>query len=194
MSTTTSALIGTTGATPGVLDGAPAGTWQIDPAHSTVGFSVRHLISRVRGRFDEFAGQLTLAEDPAASSVRAEIAVASVHTGNPIRDEHLRTGDFFDAEQHPTMSFTSTGLRPTAAGWELAGDLTLRGTTRPVRITLEFLGFDPTGLMGEPRVGFAGRTVIRRSEFGVSFGLADGGKIVIGDEVEIILELQAVPA
>lgn len=109
-----------------------------------------------------------------------------------MRDDHLRSGDFFEVERHPVMIFASTGLRQTGGEWVLEGELTLRGTTRPVRIELDFLGFDPSGLQGEPRVGFEGRTTIKRSDFGITFGLVDGGKIVISDKIEIVLEIEAV--
>ncbi len=174
------------------LPGVPSGRWQIDPAHSVVGFAVRHLMSRVRGTFAEFNGEITIADDRAGSAVRVEIAAGSVHTGNTFRDDHLRTGDFFDVEQHPVVIFVSTGLQQSDGCWTLAGELTLRGTTRPVRIELDYLGFDPDGLQGEPRIGFEGRTTIRRSDFGVNFGLVDDGKIVISDRIEIQLEIEAV--
>ena len=174
------------------LSDIPRGTWQIDPAHSMVGFAVRHLMSKVRGRFDEFDGQLTIADEPHRSTAHVEITLASVDTGNPMRDNHLRSADFFDVEHYPTMTFTSTGLREVDDAWVLDGELTIRGATRSVHVELEFLGFDPTGMQGEPRIGFEGRTSINRSDFGVSFGLVDGGKIVVGDRVDILLEIQAV--
>ena len=173
------------------LSAVPSGTWAIDAAHSQVGFAVRHLMSKVRGRFDQFSGQITIAEDRCASCVQVEIALASVHTGNDMRDNHLRSSDFFDVEQHPDMTFASSGLREVHGSWILDGELTIRGVGRSVEIELEFLGLDPTGMQGEPRIGFEGRTSINRSDFGVTFGLADGGKIVIGDRVEILLEIEA---
>lgn len=177
---------------PDPLLGVPSGRWQIDPAHSVLGFAVRHLMSRVRGTFDEFGGDITIADDPLRSTARIEIALASVHTGNEIRDNHLRTNDFFDVEQRPTMTFASTGLRAVDGSWALDGELTIRDTTRAVRIDVDFLGFDPTGTQGEPRIGFGGRTSINRSDFGISFGLAEGGKVVIGDTIDIRAEVEAV--
>lgn len=174
------------------LPGVPSGAWRIDPAHSVIGFAVRHLMSKVRGRFTEVDGEITIAEDRAASTVRAEIPVASVNTGTAMRDDHLRSRDFFDAERHPTMIFVSTELHEADGGWALDGRLTLCGTTCPVRIELDYLGFDPDGLQGEPRIGFEGRTTIRRSDFGIDFGLVDNGKIVISDKIEILLEIEAV--
>ena len=176
------------------LAGIPCGTWQIDPAHSVVGFAVRHLMSKVRGRFDEFEGQLTIDEEPQRSTAHVEIALASVDTGNAMRDNHLRSADFFDVEHYPTMTFTSTGLRELDDAWVLDGELTIRDVTRKVHIELELLGFDPTGMQGEQRIGFEGRTSINRSDYGVSFGLSDSGKIVVADRVDILLEIEAVLA
>ncbi|MGH3756324.1 YceI family protein [Actinophytocola sp.] len=174
------------------LPGVVAGTWVIDPAHSTVGFSVRHLMSRVRGRFTEFSGEIVVADTPANSSVTATIELASVNTGNDMRDNHLRTKDFFDVEQTPKMTFASTDVRASGGSWVLTGDLTIRDVTKAVEIQLEFLGVDPTGLQGEQRVGFEGHTSITRSEFGVSFGVAtEGSKVVMGDRVDIHLEIEA---
>lgn len=172
------------------LPGVPSGVWQIDPAHSIVGFSVRHLMSKVRGTFTEYGGQITVADDQLRSSAEVEVALASVYTGNEMRDGHLRTSDFFDVEQHPTMRFVSLGLREANGTWVLDGELTIRGTTRDVEIGVEFLGYDPTGQQGEPRIGFEGRTSIHRSDFGITFGL-DGGKIVVGDKIDILLNIEA---
>jgi polyisoprenoid-binding protein YceI len=177
-----------------VLPTVPSGTWQIDPAHSVVGFAVRHLMSRVRGTFTEFTGEVVVADERLESSVHVEIALASVDTGNAMRDGHLRTADFFDVEQQPTMAFVSTGLRAAGDAWVLDGELTICGTTRTVRIDLSYLGYDPDGMQGEPRIGFEGRTSINRSDYGVSFGLVDGGKIVVADKVDILLEIEAVYA
>jgi polyisoprenoid-binding protein YceI len=177
-----------------VLPTVPSGTWQIDAAHSTVGFAVRHLMGRVRGTFTEFSGEITLADERLDSAVQVEIDLASVATGHAMRDNHLRTSDFFDVEQQPVMTFVSSGLRAADDSWVLDGELTIRGTTRTVWIDLDFLGYDPDGMQGEPRIGFEGRTSINRSDYGVSFGLVDGGKIVVADKVDILLEIQAVYA
>jgi polyisoprenoid-binding protein YceI len=174
------------------LPGLPAGSWRIDPAHSVVGFAVRHLMSRVRGTFTEFDGAIEVAADRRWSAVRAEIALASVHTGNELRDGHLRSADFFDVDAHPVMTYESTGLRDAGGRWVLEGELTIHGMTRAVDVELEYLGCDPTGAQGEPRIGFAGRTAINRSDFGVTFGLAGTGKVVVGDRIDILLEIEAV--
>jgi polyisoprenoid-binding protein YceI len=169
-----------------------AGTYVADVAHSTVGFSVRHLMSRVRGRFTDFTAEIVIADEPEQCSATATVELSSVDTGTEMRDNHLRTNDFFDVEQTPRMTFVSTGLREAGGAWVLSGDLTIRDVTKPVELELEFLGVDPTGLQGEQRIGFEAHTTIRRSEFGVSFGIVtDGSKVVIADKVDIHLEIEA---
>jgi polyisoprenoid-binding protein YceI len=177
---------------PAVLSGVPSGTWQIDPAHSVVGFAVRHLMGKVRGRFTEFSGSVTVPDDRRYCGVDVQIALASVATGNEMRDNHLRTDDFFGVDDHPEMTFTSTGLRHEDGSWLLDGRLAIRGTTRRVEIDVEFLGYDPTGAQGEPRIGFEGRAAINRSDFGITFGLGGSGKVVVGDRIDILLEIEAV--
>jgi polyisoprenoid-binding protein YceI len=148
--------------------------------------------TRVRGSFTEFSGEVVVGATPELSSVTAAIELSSVSTGNQMRDNHLRTNDFFDVEQTPRMTFASTGVRRAGAGWVLTGDLTIRDTTRAVDIEVEFLGVDPTGLQGEQRIGFTASTSISRSDFGVSFGVAaDGAKVFVGDEVDVHLDIQA---
>jgi polyisoprenoid-binding protein YceI len=142
---------------PQTPDGWAAGTWTIDPAHTVVSFSVRHLMSRVRGTFTDVSGQIVTDLDPARSTATAVIATASVNTGTQMRDDHLRSADFFDAERYPQMRFVSRTLRPVAGTWVLSGELTIRDVTRPVDLEVEFLGSDPTGLQGEPRIGFRPR-------------------------------------
>lgn len=174
------------------LPGVAAGTWVIDPTHSRMGFAVRHLMSRVRGSFTEFSGEIVVGSTTGTSSAHVTIELSSVSTGNEMRDNHLRTKDFFDVEQTPRLTFASTEVRAAGEGWVLAGYLTIRDVTRPVEIEFEFLGVDPTGMQGEPRVGFEGRTSISRSDFGVSFGVAtDGAKVFIGNTVDIHLEIEA---
>lgn len=184
------AVVGTASESP--LPGVVAGTWVIDPAHSCVGFSVRHLMSRVRGTFTEFSGEIVVGTTPETSSANVTIELSSVNTGNQIRDNHLRTKDFFDVEQTPKMTFASTGVRSAGDKWVLTGDLTIRDITKAVDIEFEFLGVDPTGTQGEQRIGFEGHTSITRSDFGVSFGVAaEGAKVVIGDRVDINLDIEA---
>jgi polyisoprenoid-binding protein YceI len=172
--------------------GWAAGTWMIDPAHTMVGFAVRHLMSRVRGTFSEVSGQIVTGPHPSRSTVTATVGVASVSTGNHMRDEHLRSADFFDAARYPMLTFTSTAVRPADGCWVLAGDLTIRDVTGPVELEVDFLGTDPDGLQGETRIGFAARGTISRRDFGITFGLAaDGTKIIIGDKVDISLDAEA---
>lgn len=177
---------------PAELPGWTAGRWTIDPVHSQVGFAVRHLMSKVRGTFDEFSGQIVTTADPADSTVTAVIELSSVNTGLAMRDHHLQSGDWFDIEQTPKMTFASTAIRQDGDRWVLAGDLTIKGITKGVELEIDYLGIDPTGTQGESRIGFEAKTAISRKEFGVSFGLpTDGSKIIIGDQVEITLEIQA---
>jgi polyisoprenoid-binding protein YceI len=180
------------------IPGAPvpagwvAGTWVIDPAHTAVGFAVRHLMSRVRGTFSEVGGQIVTGPEPFRSAVTATIGVVSVSTGNPMRDDHLRSADFFDAGRFPEMTFASTAVRPAEGRWVLSGDLTIRDVTRPAELEVDFLGTDPAGLQGETRIGFSARGTISRRDFGITFGLAaDSTKIIIGDKVDITLDVEA---
>jgi polyisoprenoid-binding protein YceI len=177
-----------TTATAGALS---TGTWAIDPVHSTIGFSVRHLmVSKVRGTFDDFNGTITVGEDGAAS-VSAEVAVASLNTRNEQRDEHLRAADFFDAANHPTATFTSTGVRADGDGYALDGELTIKGHTKPVTLALEFSGTNPG--MGHGEVaGFEASVVINRKDFGIEFDAPlETGGAVVGDKVTVTLEIEA---
>jgi polyisoprenoid-binding protein YceI len=172
-------------------EGWLSGTWTIDPAHTAVSFSVRHLMTRVRGTFSEVSGQIVTGANPSGSTATAVIGVSSVSTGTQMRDDHLRSPDFFDAERYPAMTFSSRALRPADGGWLLSGELTIREVTRPVELEVDFLGTDPTGLQGESRIGFSARATISRRDFGITFGLAPDAKIVVADKVDIILDVQA---
>jgi polyisoprenoid-binding protein YceI len=190
MSTTTSTGSSTnTGRLPGYV----AGTWTIDPVHSEVGFTVRHMmVSKVRGTFRSFGGTIVTGEDPLESSVSAEVDLATIDTRNEQRDAHIRSADFFDVEQFPTMTFRSTEVRPRGEDFVLVGDLSLHGVTRPVELDLELHGFtgDP---YGGTRVGFSATGQINRRDFGVDIAMPmDGGGVVVGDKVQIELEIQAV--
>lgn len=169
----------------------PTGTWAIDPVHSSVNFSVRHLVvSKVRGGFDEFSGAITVAED-GTPSVSAEIAVGSVNTRNEQRDAHLKAADFFDTEAFPTATFVSTAVRPDGDNYVLDGDFTLKGVTRPISLALEFNGVNPG--MGHGEVaGFEASVVLNRKDFGISFDAPlETGGAVVGDKVTITLEIEA---
>ncbi|OBF54584.1 YceI family protein [Mycolicibacterium monacense] len=168
-----------------------AGTWAIDPVHSTIGFSVRHLmVSKVRGTFDDFSGAITVGEDGTAS-VTAEIAVASVNTRNEQRDAHLRAADFFDVENHPVATFTSTGVRADGDGYAIDGEFTLKGVTKPITLDLEFSGTNPG--MGHGEVaGFDASVVLNRKDFGIDFDAPlETGGAVVGDKITVTLEIEA---
>lgn len=172
--------------------GLTAGTWAIDPVHSDVSFTVRHLmVSKVRGTFEKFSGAITVAEDGTAS-VNAEIDVTSINTKNADRDAHVRSADFFDAEQFPVATFTSTGVRADGEDYVVTGDFTLRGVTRPVELKLEYNGVNP-GMGNGPVAGFEATTVINRKDFGISIDMPlEGGGAVVGDKITINLEIEAV--
>lgn len=175
------------------IRGYRAGTWAIDPAHTSVGFSVRHImISNVTGTFDRFSATFETGENPLDSRVTASAEVASVNTNEPNRDAHLRTGDFFDAERYPTIDFVSTAVRPVGAAFAIDGNLTIRGITRPVTFDFTFGGFgeDP---QGNHKGGAVARTEINREDFGLRYNaiLASGG-FLLGEKVTITLQLQAV--
>ena len=176
-----------------------AGRWSIDPAHSEITFSVRHLMSTVRGSFTEFEGDIRIAEDPAASAARARIAMASIDTRNAERDAHVRSADILDVERHPAMTFSGSGVERATIGrrarhprYHLDGDLTIRGVTRPVRLLVEFLGVerDP---WGGTRAGFSATTTLSRRDFGIEFNVPlQGDKVMLGDTIAVQLEIQAV--
>ncbi|EHI11778.1 YceI family protein [Mycolicibacterium thermoresistibile] len=169
-----------------------AGTWNIDPVHSTVGFSVRHLmVSKVRGTFDRFNGAIEVAEDGTAS-VRAEIDIDSINTRNEQRDAHLKSAEFFDVANHPTATFVSTGLRRDGEDYLLDGDLTIKGITRPVTLEMQFNGVNPG--MGQGEVaGFEASVVLNRRDFGIDIDTPlETGGVVVGDKVTVTLEIEAV--
>lgn len=168
-----------------------AGTWTIDPTHSTVGFSVKHLmVSKVRGKFEVFSGTITVAED-GTPAVQAEIDVTTISTGNPQRDGHIRSGDFFDAEKFPKATFVSTDVRPDGDNFVLVGDFTLKGVTKSVELALEFNGVNP-GMGQGPVAGFEASTVINRKDFGIDIEMPlEGGGVVVGDKITITLEIEA---
>ena len=171
-----------------------AGTYTVDPAHAEAGFVARHLIgTKVRGRFAEFSGTFTVADNPEDSTFEAEAKVASIHTNQSMRDDHLRTADFFDVENHPTITLKSTGLKKvTDTEWKLSTDLTIRGVTKPVVFDLEYLGEGPSMQEGKTVVAFSATAEIDRRDFGVSFNhsLLDGS-VVVGNKVKIELEAEA---
>jgi polyisoprenoid-binding protein YceI len=175
------------------IPGYVAGTWAIDPVHSDVSFTVRHMmVSKVRGRFSKFEGTIRTGENFVDSSVEASIDMGSIDTNNEQRDGHIRSGDFFDAEKYPTMNYRSLRVRPAGDGYVVEGDLTLHGVTRRVDLALDLNGFtkDPYGGI---RTGFTATTEISRKDFGITTDLPmDGGGTVVGDKIQITLEIEAV--
>lgn len=169
-----------------------AGTWAIDPVHSTVGFSVRHLmVSKVRGAFTDFTGAITVAED-GTPSVHVEIQVASIDTNNDQRDAHVRSADYFDADQFPTATFASTEVRAKGDDFVVIGDFTLRGVTRQVELAMEFNGVN-AGAGNGPVAGFEATTVIKRKDFGITIDMPlDGGGAAVGDKIALTLDIEAV--
>ncbi|MCX2931026.1 YceI family protein [Mycobacterium sp. CVI_P3] len=168
-----------------------AGTWAIDPVHSSISFSARHLVvSKVRGTFGTFSGAVTVAAD-GSPSVSAEIDVAAVNTGNEQRDAHLRSADFFDVEKHPTATFTSTSVTPDGEDYTLEGDFTLKGVTRRITMPLQFNGVNPG--MGHGAVaGFEASVVLNRKDFGIDIDMPlETGGAVVGDKVTVTLEIEA---
>jgi polyisoprenoid-binding protein YceI len=175
------------------IPGYVAGIYTIDPGHSDVAFSVRHMmVSKVRGHFTRFQGELALAPDPLASSVTATIELSSIDTNNPQRDDDLRSANFFQIDQYPTMTFRSVGIRHGEDGFDVNGELSLHGVTRPVTLALDVNGFtrDP---YGGTRAGFSATTELNRGDFGISTNIPmDGGGVVIGDRIQVFLEIEAV--
>jgi polyisoprenoid-binding protein YceI len=172
----------------------PTGTWKVDPVHSSVEFHVKHLgIATVKGKFKEFEG--TLDVTPEGASAYGTVQVASVDTGEPQRDGHLRSADFFDAENIPEIAFKSTSIVPTGDDeFEIEGDFTIHGVTRALKLdaTLEGTETDP---QGNPRVGVSASAQINRSDYDMKFNMALGsGNVVVSDKVKILLEISAVKA
>ncbi|MEV8634157.1 YceI family protein [Streptosporangium sp. NPDC051023] len=180
------------------IPGYVAGTWNIDPVHSEVGFTVRHLmISKVRGRFTAFEGQIVTGVDPLDSSVTAVIDLTSVDTGNAQRDAHLRSTDFLEVDKHPTMTYRADTVRWDGDAFVLDGELTLKGVTRRVPLNVEVNGFGPDPFAPDPlagaRVGFTATGEIDRTDFGVTFNspIPGGEGLALGERVQIVLEVQA---
>jgi polyisoprenoid-binding protein YceI len=171
------------------------GTWVIDPSHTRVGFSAKHaMVATVRGQFNEFEGALSLdGSAPERSSAEVTISAASISTGNDDRDNHVRSADYLDVETYPTLTFRSTGVRYDGADeFVMTGDLTIRGTTRPVELAVELEGqaSDP---FGNERIGFSGATTISRKDFGLTWNVAlEAGGVLVSDKVKITLDVSAI--
>ena len=169
------------------------GVWTVDPSHSTVGFTVRHLmVSKVRGHFGTFTGQVNVAANPLESTVEASVDTTSITTNDDKRDEHLRSSDFFEVETYPTMTLRSTGVESRGADFVLHADLTIRGITRQVELDLEFEGVE-TDPWGGTRAGLTATTEISRKDFGLEWNAAlETGGVVVGDKVKIQLDVELI--
>lgn len=170
-----------------------SGTWTLDPTHTEIGFSVRHLMSKTRGKFEAFEGTLVTADAIAASTVNVSVDLSSINTGTAQRDDHLRSADFFEVETHPSMTFVSTGIvQKDETHFIVTGDLTIKGVSKPVELLTEFLG-EGNDPWGGTRVGVEATTEISRKAFGIDFNIPlDGGAVVIGDKISIHVTAEAV--
>jgi polyisoprenoid-binding protein YceI len=171
-----------------------AGDYTIDPSHSRLGFTARHaMVTKVRGRFGDFEGTAHVdTADPASSNVTIKIKTASIDTGNEDRDNHLRSGDFFDAEANPEITFVSTDVARDGNEWTITGDFTINGVSKPVSITFEETGSarDPFGNL---RVGFEGSTTINRKDWGLSWNAAlETGGVLVSEKIRLDLDISAI--
>lgn len=177
------------------LSALTPGVWNVDPSHSALNFSVKHLmVSKVRGRFKAFTGTITIDSEVLKSRVDARAEVASIDTGDESRDGHLRTGDFFDADVHPAISFASTGIERQGDDFVLNADLTIKGVTKRVAFDLEFDGVskDPWGNL---KAGFSASAEINRKDWGLEYNaVLETGGVLIGEKVKLELDIQAVKA
>ncbi len=173
----------------------PAGTWSVDPTHTRIGFIARHMmVAKVRGSFSDFSADIQVADDPLRSTLTAEVRMASIDTGNGDRDGHLRTNDFFDIEQYPTMSLRSTRFEAQGGLVKLHADLTIKGVTKPVVFDLEFdgTGQDP---WGGTRAGFSATATINRKDWGIEWNAPlETGGVLVGEKVQIELDVELVKA
>jgi polyisoprenoid-binding protein YceI len=174
-----------------ILPGLTAGTWNLDPNHSELGFTVRHMmVSRIRGRFRAYSGTAEVAEDPLRSTVTVTIDAGSFESGNEARDNAVKGAEYLDVATHPEYAFRSTGIRAEGDRYVLAGELTIRGITRPVELPFEYNGStrDP---FGNDRIGFTARGEINRKDFGIVTELPmDGGGVVVGEKVSLELDVE----
>jgi polyisoprenoid-binding protein YceI len=179
-----------------VASAAPL-TFDIDRVHSQVGFSIRHFFSKVPGQFKDFQGTILMdPKDPAASSVSVTIQTASIFTDNDRRDTHLRSPDFFAADSFPTLTFRSTKVEPAGRDhYKVAGDLTMRGVTKPVVLDVDFLGMGQVGIGGQSmgtKAGFEATTSLNRQDFGIRWNKTlDQGGLMLGDDVAVGLHIEA---
>lgn len=171
------------------------GRWTVDPLHSGISFSIRHLgLSKVRGRFDKFDAWLEVGTSPEDTRVEATVDMASVDTNQADRDEHLRGADFFYVEKYPEMRFMSTRITGAGSDWKMAGQLTLLGETHPFELDVEFSGVEHFSAPGHEarHAGFEVSGEIQRSDLGLDFGIPASAGVLLGDKVKFDLDLQFV--
>ncbi|MHA7261783.1 YceI family protein [Arthrobacter sp. TMN-37] len=172
-----------------IPSGLTSGSWSFDPAHSEIGFTVRHAgISKVRGNFADVDATMVVGSSLEESKVTATVKTASFQSGDENRDAHVRSADFFDTEVFPEMTFTSTSVETKGETYKIAGDLTIRGITKPVILDAEFNGVavDP---FGATRAGISGQTTISRKDFGLTWNAAlEAGGVLVGDKVTISVD------
>jgi polyisoprenoid-binding protein YceI len=169
------------------------GTWAIDPTHTEIGFTVRHLMSKVRGKFETFEGTVVTGDDVTNSRVDVSVDLSSINTGTVDRDNHLRSSDFFEVETHPTMTFRSTDIIEKNEGeLVVVGDLTIKGVTKSIELAVDVLG-EGSDPWGGTRIGVEATGQLSRKEFGVDFNIPlEGDKVVIGDRISIVINAEAV--
>ena len=175
------------------IPGYIAGTWDIDPVHSHVGLIARHLmVSKVRGHFTKFEGEIVTAPEPLESSARLTVDMSSLDTSNEARDNDVKGENFLDAAHHPTMTYQSTSVRPGDGGdYIVTGDLTIKGVTRPVELTVEVNGFGPDPY-GGTRAGFSARGEINRTDYGITANMVlPTGGVVVSEKIQLELEVEA---
>jgi polyisoprenoid-binding protein YceI len=169
----------------------PAGTYAFDTHHTTIGFVARHMLSKVRGRFTKYDGKVVIGDTPQDSSVEIEIDANSVTTDSQMRDDHLRSGDFFETESNPKIRFASTAVRiGQGNAFEIDGDLTVRGVTRPVTLEAEFLGTGP-GMQGGTLAAFSATTTVDREDWDLTWNVAvETGGLLVGKKVELVIDAE----
>ncbi|WP_333618359.1 YceI family protein [Dietzia sp.] len=177
------------------FDGLTAGTWKVDAVHSNVGFRVRHMmVSKVNGNFTGVDGTIEVAED-GATKITAKIDASTINTNNAQRDQHIASKDFFHAEEFPTIDFVSTEVKGSGEDAEVTGDLTIHGNTRPVTLKGSFFGVHQGNEQSGAVAGFEAEGKISRKDFGIDFEMPlEGGGSVIGDQITIILDIEAAKA
>ena len=173
--------------------GLVAGTWALDPAHTTVGFTARHLMSKVRGTFNEFEGRITTTTDPLESTIEVTIKASSISTNNEQRDAHLRSADFFDVETYPEITFRSTRVEQIDDEvYRVTGDLTIKDATQPVSVDFSLTGSarDP---FGNVRVGFEGALALKRSDWALTWNTKlDTGGVLVSDRIQVEFDVSAI--